>query len=144
MITLIKILLFGSVSVLTPTPVDLLDDTSLIQLAEPVTAITTTAALELDVSAYIDGSNEEAINDEFLAVFPDDCVSALLHSKYGVSVYFDQARGVWHDGKKFLRLTASTGVPIDDKFNRLELHTCKEIRKTTVTWYNYEKPRFRR
>ena len=38
MITLIKILFFGGASLLTPKLVDLVDSTTLIQLAEPISA----------------------------------------------------------------------------------------------------------
>jgi hypothetical protein len=144
MITLLKILIFGGASLLTPNLIDVVDSTTLLQLPEPISAITADAALEIDVSSYIAADNEAAAEAEFKEVFPGGCVQALLHSKYGVSVYFDQMDGVWHDGQKFLRLTASAGVPVGDKFNRLELHVCKEIRKTTLTWHNYEKPQFLR
>ncbi len=144
MITLIKILFFGGASLLTPKLVDLVDSTTLIQLAEPISAITQHAALEIDVSAYIVADNEDVAEEEFVQVFPEACVSALLHSKYGVSVYLDQVEGILLNGQKLLRLSASTGVPIGDNFNRLELHVCKEIRKTTLTWHNYEKPQLLR
>jgi hypothetical protein len=142
MITLLKILFFGGASLLTPKAIDLLDATTLIQLAEPISAITESAALEIDVSQYIGADNDEAAALAFPLVFPASCVSAMLHSKFGVSVYLDKVEGRTVNGTKLLRLSASSGVVPGVNFNRLELHVCKEIRDTALTWYNYDKPAF--
>jgi len=142
MLTLLKILLFGGAVLLTPKPIDLVDTTTIIQLAEPISAITENASLTLDVAEYISADNEEAAAAEFLKAFPEACVSAMLHSKFGVSVYLDNAEGQWRDGKKLLRLSATTGMDAGINFTRVELHVCKEIRHTTLTWHNYDKPSF--
>jgi hypothetical protein len=142
MMTLLKILFFGGASLLTPKAIDLLDATTLIQLAEPISAITEGAALEIDVSQYIRADNDEEAARAFPMVFPESCVSAMLHSKFGVSVYLDRVEGRAIDGKKLLRLSASSGMVAGVNFNRLELHVCKEIRHTALTWYNYDKPAF--
>jgi hypothetical protein len=65
MMTLLKILFFGGASLLTPNAIDLLDTTTLIQLVEPISAITEGAALEIDVSQYIHADNDEEAAREF-------------------------------------------------------------------------------
>ena len=142
MLTLLKILVFGGVSLLTPDSIDIVDATTLIQLNEPITAITQSAAIELDVSRNISADNSEAAALAFPLVFPESCVSALLHSKFGLSVYLDKVEGQWRDGKKILRLSATNGVVVDANFHQIELHTCTKIHDTKLTWHNYERPEF--
>ncbi|WP_373096230.1 hypothetical protein [Zhongshania sp.] len=142
MITLIKILIFGGASLLTPKSIDLVDATTLIPLAEPISAITEAASLEIDVSQYVNTESEDNAVQAFSDAFPNACVSAMLHSKFGVSVYLDKVEGRVENNKKLLRLSASTGMEAGVNFNRLEIHACKEIRRTTLIWHNYDKPSF--
>jgi len=142
MLSLLKILFFGGASLLTPKAIDLVDNTTIIRLAEPISAITENASLTIDVSQYISADNEKDAATEFPRAFPEDCISAMLHSKFGVSVFLNHTEGRWINGQKLLRLSASAGMEAGLNFDRLELHVCKEIRHTTLTWYNYDKPSF--
>ena len=77
--------------------------------------------------------------NEIKEKFPQGCITATLISEQGQKVVLDKSSGRWDGEKKMVNLHAANGVPTDIEFNKIELLSCKEIKTTKVTWYNYSK-----
>jgi hypothetical protein len=137
--TMLKILIFGGSTLLTPDPVDINTEILAIKPESSIEAITNGASLNIDVSQYI---LSEKMTDGFKEIkdkFPQGCITATLISEHGEKVVLNKSSGRWGGTKKMVNLHAENGVPTDIEFNKIELLSCKEIKNTKVTWYNYSK-----
>ena len=137
--TLLNILIFGGSTILTAEPVDINTKILTIKPESSIEAITNGASLNIDVSQYI---LAEKMTDGFKEInekFPQGCITATLITEHGEKVVLSKSSGRWGGAKKMVNLHAQNGVPTDIEFNKIELSSCKEIKTTKVTWYNYSK-----
>ena len=138
-LTMLKILLFGGSTLLTPEPIDINTNIFTIEPKSSIEAITKGASLNIDVSQYILSEKMTDGFNEIKEKFPQGCITATLISEQGQKVVLDKSSGRWGGAKKMVNLHAANGVPTDIEFNKIELVSCKEIKSTKVTWYNYSK-----
>ncbi|MFL0807361.1 MAG: hypothetical protein K6L60_08750 [Oceanobacter sp.] len=138
-LTLIKIILFGGSTVLTPTPVDIRSEPILIEFEKPIDAITKGASINIDVTPYISSQIASDGFKEIDSTFPSGCVKAIVKSKKDERITLSKSSGRWGGKKKMLNLRSESGVPTGVKFVTMQLISCKEINNTVITWYNYSK-----
>lgn len=138
-LTLIKIILFGGSTVLTPTPIDIGNDPILIEFEKPIEAITKGASINIDVTPQISSQTVSEGFKEIDSIFPNGCVKATLKSKQGEAITLSKSSGRWGGKKKMLNLSSESGTPTGVKFVNMQLSSCKVISNTVITWYNYSK-----
>lgn len=136
---MLKILIFGGSTLLTPEPIDINTNILTIEPKSSIEAITKGASLNIDVSQYIFSQKMTDGFNEIKEKFPQGCITATLISEQGEKVILDKSSGRWGGTKKMVNLHAANGVSTDIEFNKIELISCKEIKNTKVTWYNYSK-----
>ena len=137
--TLLKILIFGGSTLLTPEPIDINTNLLTIKPDSSIEAITKGASLNIDVSQYILSEKMTDGFEEIKEKFPQGCITATLINEQGEKVVLNKSSGRWGGAKKMVNLHAANGVLTDIEFNTIELLSCKEIKNTKVTWYNYSK-----
>ena len=139
MLTLLKIIIFGGSTVITPSPINISENPILIEFEKPLSAITEGASINIDVTPHI---TSQGFSNEFKEIdeeFPKGCVKAILKSKQGEIVTLIDSDGRLGGKEKFLNLGSESGVPTGAKYVSIEISSCKQINNTVVTWYNYSK-----
>jgi hypothetical protein len=135
--TLLKILIFGGATVLNTQPVDIGEKPLKILLAEPVSAITPGASINISLGDQINSEDVFSAFEEISEKYPKGCVSGTLHSADGKQVQLNHISGRWNDEGGALNLSAAGGLPTDMKYVSLDVLSCRRILGTTITWYNY-------
>jgi len=138
-LTLLKILLFGGATVITPNPVDIGLQTIDIQVTENIEAITSGASLYIDITREISSDSVFDALNEIDKKYPKGCVGAVLSGKNGDKVLLDTSSGAWSNELVELRLSSQKGVPTDMPFTSIKISSCNEIKSTVVKWRNYSK-----
>lgn len=127
---------FGKLVLLTPHGIDV-NDYQLLTLNEPVYAISGGARVRIDVQSMLpkhinfsDGST-----DKF---FPAGCVTAKLSNSDNISVIFTSSNRLSpaSDGSVTLVLNYNAQVPVDVKFNKIEIKTTCPLKGVNVYWDN--------
>ena len=139
MLTLLKIVIFGGSTVITPSPVNITESPILIEFEKPLSAITEGASINIDVTPHI---TSQGFSKEFKEIdekFPEGCVKAKLISKKGEIVTLMHSSGRLGGKVKFLNLGSESGIPTGIKYVSIEISSCRKINNTVVTWYNYSK-----
>jgi len=139
MLTLIKIILFGGSTLLTPNPIDIGHEPIQIAFEKPLKVITKGASINIDVSPYITANNVFDGFKEIESSFPEGCVIAVLESVDGKKIVLSKSSARWGGDNKMLNLKSNIGVPTGVKFVGIQISSCKAISDTNVTWYNYSK-----
>lgn len=139
MLDFFRILFFAKTVLLTPDPINVLGDIDL-RPSEPLTAITTGASIEIDVSSMIKKPQQEGIVEfrrRVAEAFPPGSINAKLLGKDNRQVT------LWYDGGVafakdaiFLGLYAGDGVPIDAEFDRVKLTSRVQLKSVRVSWRN--------
>ncbi|MEW8300238.1 MAG: hypothetical protein AB2712_15485 [Candidatus Thiodiazotropha sp.] len=137
MFTLLKIILLGGSTIITPNPIDIGQEPILIKFEEPISAITSGASINIDITPYISSVNISDGLKEIVNIFPSGCVVANLNSRKGEVVTLSRSTGSWNGEQKMLNLSSEIGVPTGVKYISMQLSSCKEIKNAVVTWYNY-------
>jgi hypothetical protein len=131
------ILFFAESVLLTPQPVDIEGEVTL-QLAEPVSAITSGANVRIDVTGNIvdtvDLSNAVAVLDYLAQRYPDGSVTAR-----GEKTILERVSGSTSGEKAELVVSSSSGVQTDIDFSELRIASTTPLRAVTVTWQNHAK-----
>lgn len=140
MLVLLKVLWFSQVILLTPNAIDIDDHLSL-SLNSPISAITTRATVEIDIS-YL--SDEIGVQDLDIIewgglldkLLPAGSVVAELRNK-DKTVVLNRMNFAYANSSIRLILSASDGVPTGIDFNVLDIKTNVPLESVTVTWINY-------
>jgi hypothetical protein len=136
------ILFFAESVLLTPQPVDIEGEVTL-QLAEPVSAITSGANVRIDVTGNIvdtvDLSNAVAVLDYLAQRYPDGSVTATLTTDRGEKTILERVSGSTSGEKAELVVSSSSGVQTDIDFSELRIASTTPLRAVTVTWQNHAK-----
>ncbi len=138
MMAFFRILLFSKVVLLTQEPLDLSKSVEL-KLNEPISAITTGAHFNIDISSYF--LKEKKISDfrkNVIEAFPPGSIRAVLTNPSGLTVSFTY-RGYtgFSEQEKFLILEADNTIPIDKKFTKLTIESDLPLKGVKVFWRNY-------
>lgn len=136
------ILFFAESVLLTPEPVDIEGEVTL-QLAEPVSAITSGANVRIDVTGNIadtvDLSNAVAVLDYLAEQYPDGSVTATLMTDNGNRALLERVSGSTSGEKAELVVSSSSGVQTGVDFSEVEIASTTPLRAVTVTWQNHAK-----
>ena len=138
MLEFLRILFFAKTVLLTPQPVTLLGDMEL-RPQEPLTAITSGAGIEIDVTSMLARRQDEGIVDlrrRVVEAFPRGRIEARLLGK-GPEVLLRYEGGVAvSDDAIVLGLVAEGGIPTDAEFDRVILKTAVKLESVRVSWRN--------
>jgi hypothetical protein len=143
MIEFIKMLLFAKSVLLTPEPINIEVGRLDIQLKEPISAVTTGAALYIDVYSMlpIDSRGIHSARSWLSQEVCEGCIQAILHEQFGteeVTLRFDGSSS-WGDGRFFLILSADEGIPLKTKYHKIVLETEVGLEGVVMVWRNHRK-----
>jgi len=133
--TLLLILFFGKTTLLTLHPVDINTEWIEIIPKKPLTAITSGAALDVDVTPM---TGYVSITGGLEKIIPKHTVTAELIPESGAPIVITN-RGSGH-GKDnvFLILGPEKGgMPIDIKFKKIRIRSATPLKQVKVRWRNY-------
>lgn len=136
------ILLFGSFVSITELPVNLIEGTNEVPLRKPISAVTSGATLQVDVSTMIPGAELTLdLSRTWLERnIEPGCLKAVLRGSGTVATELDFKGGLaFEPGKVFLILSSRNGVPVRQEFGSLTLTSCRPLSKVVLYWKNYQK-----
>jgi hypothetical protein len=143
MMELLRILFFANSVLLTPSPINIHQGGD-VEFSSPVSAISSGAAIHVDVSAMVPlGARQDIISSRRWvgSQFPRGSIVATIGCggcPKGVEFSFDGDIS-WSKGGVELMLTSKTGVPTDVEFNKINLHSDVELHQISIKWFNYMK-----
>jgi hypothetical protein len=130
-------LFFAKSILLTPGSVELSNHWTQIPLDEPLEAITSGAAIYLDVSTYVDAGLSIDKLDE---TFPAGTVEVRLVQKNGQEILLENSSAYsFEESKVYLSLGAADGVPTGKEFTRLYARSAKTLSGVSLAWRNHRK-----
>jgi len=136
----LQALFLGGITVLTPQPIDIGATWVRIDATKPLSAITSGAALQLDITALVPPPanliDRMATADR---LFPRGCVHARLVTSTGSEVALSNAGAAASDTNTYLIVDASSGVPTGIKFPTVIISATCSMKKVTLSWQNYSK-----
>lgn len=141
MLEFIRILLFGTTTLLTPQSIDIVDGGIALHLEKPISAVTSGAALYIDVSSMLPSE----VNDVLEArrwvdkTFSKGVVSAELLGSSGedkLKLTY-QGSSSWSKGSVYLMLTARSVVLLGVEYDQLTLKTDTDLYAVRVKWKNH-------
>jgi hypothetical protein len=135
------ILLFSEWVQLTPVPVDVTGELVLYP-SEPISAITSGAALHVDLEAFLGGvsTKETGIAQSrqiFDKLIPPGSVYGLLIAEDGEQVLLDEAFLSLQDDKAWLVLRPNSGVPTGIEFEEVVIRSDIFLKEIVVFWKNH-------
>lgn len=139
---LLWILLFGSIAPIVETPVDLIAGANEIPLQKPISAVTSDATLQVDISALIprDELTLDLSRKWVEKNIEPGCLKAALKGQGGASVGLDFIdASSFEPGKTFLILSNQADIPVFEEFGSLTLTSCKPLKRVALYWKNYQK-----
>ncbi len=133
------ILFFSKTLLLTPIPVDI-EKTYTLNLEKPISAITSGASIQLDVSdmLLLENSNILEIRNRVSDIFFKDSIDveiSLMDEK--IKMIFDGATLINNDSVRLI-LHSSDDV-LDKDFNKIIINTKIKLENIKVYWKNYKK-----
>jgi len=130
-------LFFAKSILLTPGGIELTNDWTQIPLDEPLEAVTSGAAIYLDVSAQVDAGLSIDKLDE---TFPAGTVEVRLIQNDGQETLLTNSSAYsFEEGKVYLSLDAADGVPTGKEFTRLYARSAKPLSRVSLVWRNHRK-----
>ena len=138
-INLIKIMLWGGTTLLTPEPIDINLDITKITFKKPISAINAGASIKIDITKYIKVTNTVASLKEIDEIFPDNCVSIKLVSTSNKSFTLSKLNGGVGNKSAAVYISSQSGVPTGVKFHSLEISSCKLLESINIEWINFSK-----
>lgn len=135
----LKIVFLGGSTVLTPQPIDVSESWVEINLSEPLEALTSGAAIEIELSNL--DSAPDAVSRMAAAkrLHPNNCVQARLVTTQGSEIQVAELSTAASSDSTFLVLSRKGGIPTDGQFSRVMLRATCELKGVTVSWRNYRK-----
>ena len=141
--TFLLILIFGKSILLTPHHIDIKNEI-VFELTESISAITSGAYIEIDVTKNIQYSKKSDISQfrkRVQDLYPPKTIEAILVEKDGFETklrYMDQ-NIMFNDQETLLTLTSEEGFSIDKEFVKIQILSEREIKNALITWINYKK-----
>ena len=140
MLELIKILIFGGNTVISPTPFAIGNVPVEIVLQEPLKALNCSASFNIEISEHIASEKYPDFVKEAESKFVEGCVKIELKSENGNSVRFHKQSITWESPKSvFLNLKANSDLEVNENYISLVVSSCKTLSASKLTWYNYGK-----
>ena len=130
-------LFFAKSILLTPSGVDLTHEWSQIPLDEPLEAITSGAAIYVDVTKHVDAGISI---DELDATFPAGTIKVrLVREASQETLLGNNSAYTFEEGKVYLNLDAVDGVPTDKEFTGMYIQSAKPLSGVSLVWMNHRK-----
>ena len=134
------ILLFSKMVLLTPDPVDLYGEKE-VYPKDPLTAITSGASVEVDVTDFMGGIGikETGIVESRKLLeekIPEDSVKGILYGSGGEKIYLNDTGYALSNNAARLTLSASSGVPTNIEFNKVVITSRINLKGVKVYWKN--------
>ena len=139
LLTLVKMMLFGSSTLLTNVPIDIGNEDTGVNLKESLDVVTSGAHLELDITSYITSDDLMEKFNQIEQFYPKGCVVAEMETQDSLNVEFSDSVGAVGDEDIVLKLFSKKQLSEDKEFISLKIRSCREISITTVTWSNWSK-----
>lgn len=137
----LSILFFAKTVLLTPVPIDLFGDLDM-RLRTPLTAITSGASVQVNVSSMISKPEKEGILEfgrRVESAFPPGTLEAKLTGKDGQEVRLRYVgKYAYSSDAVVLLLTADNGVPKNVEFERIVVTSHIKLKSVLVSWKNYK------
>jgi hypothetical protein len=131
------ILFFAKSVLLTPNGVTLTNEWLQIPLEESLEAITSGAAIYVDVSKYVDA---DASIDNLDAAFPVGTVKVRLVQNDGQETLLGNSSAYsFEKDKIYLNLDATDGVPTGKEFTGLYIQSAKPLSGVSLVWVNHRR-----
>jgi len=138
-INLIKVMIWGGTTLLTPEPIDVHLDIARITLKKPISAITAGASIKIDITKYIKATGVVASLKEIDENFPDNCISIKLISTDQEPVVLSKQYGGAGNDSAAVYLASQSGIPTGLKFHAIEISSCKLLESINIEWINFSK-----
>jgi hypothetical protein len=138
MIDFLLSLIFGSITLLTPAPIDIQHKT-LITLSKPISAITDGATIQIDMSSTIPAKNGLMDGlDAAKTAYPTRSITGMLSQSKGMTsvqyIFFGQII-MTKEGARIL-LEPTTKLPKKVKFDRVTIVSEVELKQVKLYWKN--------
>lgn len=135
------ILFFSKWVVLTPQPIDIVNEIVL-SPDKPLTAITGGAGVHIDLRDFAPavGIKQTGIKESMRILseaIPPESVGGYLLTAEGQRISLDKAFFALENEQAWMVLTASSGIPTGPEFVTLSIRSSVEIRSVLVYWKNY-------
>ena len=141
MMEFLSILFFAKTVLLTPVPIDLYGDLDM-RLRTPLTAITSGASVEVNVSSMISKPEKEGILEfgrRIKSAFPPGTLEAKLIGNDGQEVKLSyEGNYAYSNDAVLLVLTANNGVPKKVEFERVVVTSHIKLKSVLVSWKNFK------
>lgn len=138
MINFLRVLLFSNIILLTPYPVDI-NAHSVIELEQPIVAITSGASLNIDVSNMLE--NPKPYNLEWRThldhMFPPKSMSAKLVTSGGEMVSLVYEGYSSYNGESVRLILEGENIPTNVKFTKVIIETEIPLQDVLVYWRNF-------
>lgn len=137
----IKILIFSKTVLLTTNPVAFVGEYE-IHPEQPVTAITSGASLQIDLSDHASGISirEKGILEArklLRELVPEGGVEAMLYGEENSVLLDDTNFSLSNDGATLI-LSSKEGVPVDVEFQTIRISSRIELRNIEIYWKNFK------
>ncbi len=136
--TFFLILFLSKSVILTPDPISVGDGEVELSLGENISAITTGATLQIDVSTMIDLDSKSGvvqIRKVAEAQFPSGTISAILVNDENSMIPLTYFGGILvNDGS--VRLSLEGKIPLETEWNKVVLKSDLELREVSIVWLN--------
>ncbi len=137
----LSILFFAKTVLLTPVPIDLYGDLDM-RLRTPLTAITSGASIQVNVSSMISKSEKEGILEfgrRVESAFPPGTIQAKLTGNDGQEVKLSyEGNYAYSSDAVLLTLTANNGVPKNVEFERIIITSHIKLKSVLLSWKNHK------
>ena len=130
-------LFFAKSILLTPGGVDLTREWLQIPLDEPLEAITSGAAIYIDVTKHVDA---DISIDELDATFPAGTIKVrLVHNAVQETLLDNNSAYTFEKDKVYLSLSAADGVTTDNEYTELFVRSDIPLSGVSLVWTNHRK-----
>lgn len=136
------ILFFSKMVLLTPDSVDLYGEKDIYPKV-PLTAITSGASIEVDVTDFVGGIEIKKVGivearKLLEEKIPEGSVKCVLYSSAGDRIYLNDTGYSLSNNAARLTLSASSGVPPNIEFNKVIITSRINLKGVKVYWKNYK------
>ncbi|WP_108649825.1 hypothetical protein [Dongshaea marina] len=132
-------LIFSKMVLLTASPISIFDGVYSIYLDKPISAVTSGASLQLDVTSMVlgvDFNDILEIRREVKRLFPSGSISANLIGR-GVNTELLYDGNTFIGGRKvYLSLTGN--IPVSTEWNRVTIDSDINLKNVLIEWKNYK------
>jgi hypothetical protein len=132
------ILIFGKTVILTPTPITIGAEEINIPVNESISAITTGATLQIDVTAMFEPEsrlNLIQVRQDAKKLFPKGTIVASLSNGKNSDIKLTYQGGILVNNNS-VHLSLGGDIPTETEWNKITIKSDVELLNVTVRWVN--------